>query len=154
MASLKYYNKNTNQWEYVSAGYDSGSSDILIDNTLTKAGQAADAKAVGDALAEKQPKGNYLTSIPSEYVTESELNAKNYLTNFNETDPTVPAWAKQPTKPSYTANEVGALPASTVIPTVPTNVSAFTNDAGFLTEAEVVSLIQTYIPASGDEVSY
>lgn len=26
-----------------------------------------------------------------------------------ETDPTVPAWAKQPTKPSYTAAEVGAL---------------------------------------------
>lgn len=27
-----------------------------------------------------------------------------------ETDPTVPAWAKQPTKPAYTAAEVGALP--------------------------------------------
>lgn len=26
----------------------------------------------------------------------------------NETDPTVPAWAKEPTKPTYTANEVGA----------------------------------------------
>lgn len=37
-----------------------------------------------------------------------------------ETDPTVPAWAKQPSKPTYTASEVGALPASTVIPTVPT----------------------------------
>lgn len=27
-----------------------------------------------------QPKGNYLTSIPSEYITETELNAKGYLT--------------------------------------------------------------------------
>lgn len=34
-----------------------------------------------------QPKGNYLTS---------------------ETDPTVPQWAKNPTKPTYTATEVGA----------------------------------------------
>lgn len=25
-----------------------------------------------------------------------------------ETDPTVPSWAKQPNKPSYTADEVGA----------------------------------------------
>lgn len=33
-----------------------------------------------------------------------------------ETDPTVPAWAKQPNKPTYTAKEVGALPADTVIP--------------------------------------
>lgn len=38
---------------------------------------------------------------------------------FVETDPTVPNWAKQPTKPTYTAQEVGALPDSTVIPTVP-----------------------------------
>ncbi len=29
-----------------------------------------------------------------------------------ETDPTVPSWAKQPTKPTYTANEVGAIPAT------------------------------------------
>ena len=33
-----------------------------------------------------------------------------------ETDPTVYAWAKQPQKPTYTAQEVGALPADTVIP--------------------------------------
>lgn len=28
--------------------------------------------------------------------------------DFTETDPTVPDWAKQPTKPTYTADEVGA----------------------------------------------
>ena len=31
-------------------------------------------------LDKYQPKGNYLTSIPSEYVTENELSAKGYLT--------------------------------------------------------------------------
>ncbi len=31
------------------------------------------------------------------------------------------------------ASDVGALPSNTVIPTVPTNVSSFTNDAGYLT---------------------
>ena len=41
------------------------------------------------ALAGKQPTGNYLTE---------------------ETDPTVPAWAKADTKPTYTADEVGARP--------------------------------------------
>ena len=63
-----------------------------------------------------QPAGNYLTSIPSEYVTESELNAKGYLTDYTESDPTVPAWAKAATKPTYTASEVGALPSTTKIP--------------------------------------
>ena len=27
-----------------------------------------------------------------------------------ESDPTVPAWAKEPTKPTYTAREIGAQP--------------------------------------------
>lgn len=36
-----------------------------------------------------------------------------------EVDPTVPEWAKKPNKPTYTAAEVGALPNTTVIPTVP-----------------------------------
>ena len=32
-----------------------------------------------------------------------------------ETDPTVPAWAKASTKPSYTASEVGAVPVTTTV---------------------------------------
>ena len=44
------------------------------------------------ALGDKQPVGEYLTT---------------------ETDPTVPAWAKAETKPSYTASEVGADPSGT-----------------------------------------
>lgn len=60
-------------------------------------------------------------------------NDAGYLTSYTETDPTVPSWAKAARKPTYTAQEVGALPADTVIPVVPTNVSAFTNDAGYLT---------------------
>lgn len=64
----------------------------------------------------------------SQYVTETGLNAKGYLTT--ETDPTVPAWAKSAAKPSYTADEVGALPADTAIPA---KVSDLTNDSGFQT---------------------
>ena len=56
-----------------------------------------------------------------------------------ETDPTVPAWAKAKDKPSYTAQEVGALPADTEIPVVPTKVSAFDNDAGYLTKHQDLS---------------
>ena len=35
---------------------------------------------------------------------------------IEETDPTVPDWAKAERKPSYTAEDVGALPADTKIP--------------------------------------
>lgn len=37
--------------------------------------------------------------------------ADTALQSFTESDPTVPSWAKQATKPSYTAGEVGAAPA-------------------------------------------
>lgn len=50
----------------------------------------------------------FLTSIPTGLVTEEVLNNKGYLTAFTETDPTVPAWAKKPTKPVYTLEELGA----------------------------------------------
>ena len=40
---------------------------------------------------------------------QSSLNkADTALQSFTETDPTVPRWAKQPNKPTYTASEVGA----------------------------------------------
>lgn len=43
---------------------------------------------------------------------------------IEETDPTVSDWAKQPEKPSYTAEEVGALPAGTKIPQSASDVGA------------------------------
>ena len=39
-------------------------------------------------------------------------NSITPLTSFTETDPTVPSWAKQSSKPSYTASEVGAIATS------------------------------------------
>ena len=44
------------------------------------------------------------------YYTAFSETVKN-LQKMVETDPTVPAWAKQPQKPAYTAVEVGAAPA-------------------------------------------
>lgn len=51
--------------------------------------------------------------IPPE---EIEQAVQDYLAEhpITETDPTVPAWAKQPEKPTYTAEEVGALSADTL----------------------------------------
>lgn len=99
----------------------------------------------GDAEILNKPSlfsGNYndLTNkptIPAAYNDTALSNRVTALENAGflttETDPTVPAWAKASSKPTYTASEVGALPSTTVIPTVPTNVSEFNNDAGYLT---------------------
>lgn len=72
------------------------------------------------------------------YYTKEEIEGKNYLTV--ETDPTVPDWAKQPNKPVYTANEVGALPDTTKIPDI-TGLATKTELAeGLTTKADLSSL--------------
>lgn len=63
-----------------------------------------------------------------------------------ETDPTVSEWAKQPTKPSYTANEVGALPVGTKIPT---KTSDLTNDNGYLTQIPEEYVTETELGQKG-----
>lgn len=45
-------------------------------------------------------------------VQTSLGKADSALQNYTETDPTVPAWAKSKTKPTYTASEVGAVSKS------------------------------------------
>lgn len=79
------------------------------------------------------------TEIPTK-VSELE-NDSGYITEvpeneFMETDPTVSEWAKQPNKPTYTADEVGALPDTTEIPS---KVSQLENDRGYLTEHQDIS---------------
>ena len=63
-----------------------------------------------------------------------------------ETDPTVSEWAKQPTKPSYTADEVGALPVGTKIPT---KTSDLTNDSGYLTQIPEEYVTETELGQKG-----
>lgn len=95
---------------------------------------------------------------PSQYATHGEIPTRtSELTNdsgfingsavpANETDPTVPSWAKQSTKPSYTASEVGALPDTTVIPST---TSQLVNDSGFITSASVPTATSDLVNDSG-----
>ena len=65
-----------------------------------------------------------------------------------ETDPTVPDWAKEPKKPSYTAQEVGALPEDTKIPG---KTSELTNDSGFVTKS-VADLVNYYTKTQTEDL--
>ncbi len=68
---------------------------------------------VDTKLAEKADKTE-LPTVPS--VVSAFTNDAGYLTEYIETDPTVPAWAKSPQKPQYSCEEIGALPEDTEIP--------------------------------------
>lgn len=76
------------------------------------------------------------------YITDGNTgwdNSYGFITSYTETDPNVYAWAKAATKPTYTAGEVGAQPAATVL----TNTTASfttaqeTKLSGIATGAEV-----------------
>lgn len=91
-----------------------------------------------------QSEGDYAlrSEIPS--VPVKSVNGKTGAVSLTASD--VKA---RPDSWMPTASEVGALPSSTVIPTVPTKVSEFTNDAGYLTEHQDLSEYakKTEIPA-------
>jgi hypothetical protein len=61
----------------------------------------------------KGANGLLLIEKLSKYVTQDELNKKGYLTE--EQDPTVPDWAKQDNKPTYTAEEIEGIPTAETV---------------------------------------
>ena len=84
----------------------------------------------------------------NDYTDEEKAKVASALQGFTETDPTVPSWAKQSTKPSYTASEVGALPSTTKIPSKTSDLS---NDSGFLTSHQTLKTINgNSIVGAGD----
>ena len=58
-----------------------------------------------------------------------------------------PSWVNSSTKPTYTASEVGALPAST---TIPSKTSQLDNDSGFLKESDFKTVNGQSIVGSGN----
>lgn len=91
-------------------------------------------------------------------AVETQITSHNYITGYTETDPTVPSWAKQSTKPTYTASEVGALPTGTTLDNVPdgttrklsnyatqANFTAHTGNSSIhITTGDVKSQIEAY----------
>ena len=71
-----------------------------------------------------------------------DANKKVALT---ESDPTVPAWAKAASKPTYTAAEVGALPSTTAIPS---KTSDLTNDG----DGASPFATQSYVGTNGGKI--
>lgn len=95
------------QYMYINGAFaELGSTQVDLSDYYKKS-------EVDTKLADKADKTE-LPTVPT--LISAFTNDANYLTEYTETDPTVPAWAKASTKPSYTAAEVGALPEDTEIP--------------------------------------
>ena len=104
------------------------------------------AEDVGATTEQWVNQQNYLKSIPSEYITETELDAKGYLTEHQDIS-NLATKDEVPTKTSQLINDSNFLTehqdisnlatkaeVSEVENKIPTKVSQLTNDKGYLTE--------------------
>lgn len=108
--------------------------DVVL--TASDVGALPDDTAIPTKTSDLENDSGFITSVPVQSVNNKTgavvLDASDVGAIAQETDPTVPSWAKQANKPTYTASEVGALPDTT---TIPTKVSQLQNDSGFLSTA-------------------
>lgn len=101
----------------------------------------------------------YITSVPSEYVTDSELTAKNYANKDYVTSAINNAQLGGGSDGSgidmsiyATKDDLNNKANKSDIPTVPTKVSAFDNDAKYVTESVVDSKISNAQLGNGGNV--
>lgn len=97
-----------------------------LDSTYKGIQQQLEEKANTKDVYSKQQVNELIASVPvyDDTPLKAELDTKvdsdkvytkqesDSLYIKNELDPTVPAWAKEQNKPTYTASEVGAIPFS------------------------------------------
>lgn len=103
-------------------------------NKPLSAAQGVVLKALIDAI-----------TVPTK-ISELE-NDSGYIKSYIETDPTVPAWAKAPNKPTYTASEVGAASTTHKHAISVTGTNESSTVTGVVT-VPTVSKIQKYMTAS------
>ena len=81
----------------------------------------------------------FITSVPSEYITETELDAKGYLTSHQD----ISNLALKSEIP-----DVSSFITSDDLPTVPTKVSELTNDSNFITSIPEEYITETELKSN------
>lgn len=84
---------------------------------------AASAKGVDEGTS--MPASATDNNVPTTQLMKSFVEGKGYITSYTETDPTVPSWAKAPSKPSYELTEISGTNDIRAI-------EALTGTSGFL----------------------
>jgi hypothetical protein len=97
--------------EHIAAMVDSAPETL---NTLNELAAALGddpnfATTVATEIGKKVDKVNGKGLSTNDFTDDYKSKVDSALQSFEESDPTVPAWAKAETKPAYTASEVGAI---------------------------------------------
>lgn len=96
----------------INAAYSNGAVTIGHTNSVTAKTTQALYPITYDAQGHITGSGSAVT-IPTVPTNVSAFtNDAGYLTDYTETDPTVPSWAKASSKPSYNFSEIGSTPTT------------------------------------------
>lgn len=117
-----------------------------VDEAVSHVSIDAYTKAQTDALLDEKADASDIPTVPTN--VSAFTNDAGYLTSYTETDPVFNASAAKGISSADITNwnnksdfsgSYNDLTNKPTIPTVPTNVSAFTNDAGYLTQHQDIS---------------
>ena len=108
-------------WQKIKAGYaDSAGSAPASDVYAWAKAATKPSYAFSELTSHPTTLGGY--GITDAYISSGTIylggNSITPLTSFTETDPTVPAWAKAATKPSYSFSELTGSVAFSQLPTM------------------------------------
>lgn len=85
-------------------------SDITNDSGFITANDIPAAQEVPTKTSELTNDSGFITSADVPTKTSELTNDSGFITGYTETDPTVPAWAKASSKPSYSYDEITGKP--------------------------------------------
>lgn len=120
----------------VDTALNINSENAISNKAVAKALQNIDiAVDIPDKLSDLKQDTEHQTVTLAEKIKWNSL--QNISVNVTETDPTVPAWAKEPIKPFYSYNEILDTP------NIPNNTNQLINGAGYITEVKASNLIAT-----------
>lgn len=126
-----------------------GKTPVLETGTTTtlEAGSSATSEVVANGTdSSGNPKYKINFGIPRGYDgTSTGGGTADSVDWSNITN--MPTWEQSSTKPSYTAEEVGALPEST---TIPSKTSELTNDSGYVTSSTLKTINGQSIVGTGN----
>ena len=137
------YNSLTNKPESQDLSAYAKTADLAAVATSGSYNDLSNKPTIPTATSQLTNDSNYITSIPSEYITETELNAKGYLTAHQD----LSAYAKTssiPTKTSQLTNDSGYI---TSVPSEYVTESELTAK-GYATTSQIPT-IPTTLPANG-----
>ena len=90
-----------------TGGGGGGVTDVEVDGTSVVTGGVAEIDLTGKSDVGHTHTKSAITDFPT--TVSSFTNDAGYITGYTETDPTVPSWAKEANKPSYSASEISGL---------------------------------------------